>query len=192
MNKIIFSSLLCLSFLAAFIFHEGVVQAQTADISMGSVAATTMDTLVVTSSRSDETLREVTTNMTILTEKDIQSTGATTLEGLLSEHGLKKFGYPGASGSIQMRGFNTDEHGNDLGSHVLILLDGLRMGTGNLALFSLVNVERVEIIRGPAASQYGAAAMGGVINVITKKGTDQPFSAALEVGGGSFHDRQIM
>jgi vitamin B12 transporter len=130
--------------------------------------------------------------MTIIDEKAISSSGATDLGTLLSEQGFQTGSYNGASSTLTIRGFKTDEHGNDLGSHVIILLNGLRIGAGNLALLSLANVDRVEIIRGPAASQYGAAAMGGVVNVITKKGTNLPVSGQVEAGGGSFNYRRSL
>ena len=57
---------------------------------------------------------------------------------------------------------------------MLILLNGRRAGTGNAAKIMTKNIERVEIIRGPASVQYGSAAMGGVINVITRQGKEKP------------------
>lgn len=153
-------------------------------------AVTTLDTVVVTASRGEESLREVTTNMTVIDEKTINSSSAATLDDLLAQQGFKIKKNPGAQTSIEIRGFKTDAHGNDLGSHVLLLIDGRRRGSSNASMISLVNVERIEIIRGPAAVQYGAAAMGGVVNVITKKGLDQPFKASAEVGFGMFDYRQ--
>ena len=145
----------------------------------------TIDTIVVTSSRGEEALRDVTTNMTIIGEEIITSSGAVTLYDLLDEMGFYTSTNFGGSGAIQMRGFNSDEHGNDLGGHVLLLIDGRRILTGNLAMVGLANIERIEIIRGPSSAQYGSSAMGGVINMITKKGTNLPFSATLEAGGGT-------
>ncbi|MDR1658115.1 MAG: TonB-dependent receptor [Deltaproteobacteria bacterium] len=153
---------------------------------INSSAAGTLDTLVVTSSRSEESVRSVTTNITVIEKKTIESSNAKDLGSLLAEQGIQYFTYNGGDSQIAIRGFRTDTHGNDLGSHVLLLLDGRRILTGNSSLVSLANVERVEIIRGPAASQYGSAAMGGVVNVITRKGTELPLSAFLETGGGSY------
>lgn len=92
--------------------------------------------------------------------------------------------YPGNLTSIGIRGFRTDTHGNDLQGHVLVLLDGRRAGTGNMAKILTKNVERIEIIRGPGAVQYGSAGMGGVVNVITRTGERN--SVFVEGGGGSF------
>ncbi|MDR1164293.1 MAG: TonB-dependent receptor [Deltaproteobacteria bacterium] len=145
-----------------------------------------MGVVVVTSSRTAEDIREVTSNITVIDEETLENSAAITLEEILSESGFTVTKNPGSLGTVTVRGFSTDSHGLDLGSHVLILLNGRRLGTGNVSMISLANVERVEVIRGPAATQYGAAAMGGVVNVITKKGIGLPFGASLEAGVGSF------
>ncbi|MDR1164292.1 MAG: TonB-dependent receptor [Deltaproteobacteria bacterium] len=145
-----------------------------------------MPTLVVTSSRTLENIREVTSNITVIDGETLENSSAATLEEILSESGFTITKYPGNLGTVSIRGYSTDSHGMDLGSHVLVLFNGRRLGTGNVSMIGLANVERVEIIRGPAAVQYGAAAMGGVVNVITKKGVGQPLGASMELGVGSF------
>jgi vitamin B12 transporter len=142
--------------------------------------------LVVTASRSVEEFREVTSSMSVITEEEIESAPASELYQILMQKGVKVDRTTGDLATVQIRGFSTDAHGNDLGGHVIMLMNGRRMATGNIALVGLANIERIEIIRGPAAAQYGAAAMGGVINLITKKGTGQPFSAKLAASMGSF------
>ena len=80
-------------------------------------------------------------------------------------------------------------YGNDLEGYVLILLNGRRAGTGNAAKIMTKNIERIEILRGPASVQYGSAAMGGVVNVITKQGKDKP-TAFVEGVLGSFEHEE--
>lgn len=135
----------------------------------------TLDEVVVTSGRVSEARQEVTANVTVLDEENIRHSSAHTLDEILAEQATGHIHqYPGALTSIGMRGVRTETHGNDLRGHVLILLDGRRVGTGNAARIPLKNVERIEIVRGPAAVQYGSAAMGGVVNVITKQGKGKP------------------
>ncbi len=67
----------------------------------------------------------------------------------------------------------------------MILLNGRKAGTGNVAKIMTKNIERIEIIRGPASVQYGSSAIGGLINVITKEGKGKP-SAFAEGNLGSF------
>ncbi|WP_028585366.1 TonB-dependent receptor plug domain-containing protein [Desulfogranum mediterraneum] len=143
------------------------------------------DELVVTASRSAESQREVSANLTVINREELAQSAGRNVGELLAEKGLGHVQqYPGALTAIGIRGFRTDTHGNDLQGHVLVLLDGRRAGTGNVAKLMTRNVERIEIIRGPGAVQYGSAGMGGVVNVITRRGTEN--SLFVEAGGGSF------
>lgn len=146
-----------------------------------------LNLIVVSASRFNESFREVTSNITVISGEEIDSSSTNTLDDLFIQKGFKISKNPGGSlSTIQIRGFSTDAHGNDLGSHVLIVINGRRIATGNSSMISLANVDHIEIIRGPAAVQFGASAMGGVVNIITKKGVGQPFHALLSAEGGSY------
>ena len=152
----------------------------------GKKAVTELEEVVVTATRVEEQKKEITSNVTIIDGEKIKNSSAKDLGDLLAEEGIGHIQkYPGALTTIGIRGFRTEALGNDLMGHVLILLNGRRAGTGNAAKIMTKNIERVEIIRGPASVQYGSAAMGGVVNVITKKGRDKP-SAFVEGMLGSF------
>jgi vitamin B12 transporter len=156
-------------------------------------AALTLDEIVVTASRVEEKAKEVTANITVIDEEEIKASSAHTLGEILAEKAVGHIqNYPGALTAVGIRGFRTETHGNDLMGHVLILINGRRAATGNAAkLMIRNNVERIEIIRGPASVQYGSAAMGGVVNIITKRGVDN--SAFLEGGLGSWeYDAEAM
>jgi vitamin B12 transporter len=134
-----------------------------------------MEEVVVTAGRVKEKKKEITSNITIIDEEEIKNSSAKDLGELLTEKGIgHSQRYPGALNAIGIRGFRTETHGNDLEGHVLILVNGRRAGTGNTAKIMTKNIERVEVIRGPASVQYGSAAMGGVVNVITKQGKKKP------------------
>ena len=90
---------------------------------------------------------------------------------------------------VQIRGFATDTHGQVVSSYVTILINGRRINTSNLATILMDNVERVEIIRGPGSVQYGSSAIGGVVNVITKKGDTKP-SFFIDQTVGSWNYRK--
>ena len=88
----------------------------------------------------------------------------------------------GATTSVFMRGNNSQS--------TLVLVDGVRVNQNTLGSFdftdlSLENVERIEILRGPQSTLWGADAVGGVINIITKRGRGKP-SHSLTFEGGSF------
>ncbi len=149
-------------------------------------SATVMDEVIVSASRVEEKKREVTANVTVISRQELAKSPSTSVGELLTEKGLGHIQkYPGALTSIGLRGFRTDTHGNDLQGHVLILLDGRRAGSGNAHKLLTKNVERIEIIRGPGAVQYGSAGMGGIINIISRKGQDN--SLFVETGAGSYN-----
>ncbi len=146
----------------------------------------TLESMVVTAGRVMEKKEDVTTNISVYTSEDLAKLSTNDLSDLLIKEGFMIREYPNSTISVGIRGFMTETHGNDLASHVLILINGRRAGTGNLAKISMDNVERIEIIRGPGSVQYGASAMGGVINVITKKG-QKGVTASLETTLGSWN-----
>lgn len=141
---------------------------------------------VVTSSRVEEPKKNVTSNITIISSEEIKQSSAQDLGELLAEKSIGHIQkYPGTSTTVGIRGFRSETHGIDLRGKVLVLLNGRRIGTGNLAKISTGNIERIEIIRGPAAVQYGSAAIGGIVNVITAKGKEQP-ALFIEQKAGSY------
>jgi vitamin B12 transporter len=146
--------------------------------------------LTVTAGRVPEKKSEVSANLMVIDRREIEGSGAGSVADLLAEKGIGHIQkYPGALTSIGIRGFRTDTTGNDLQGHVLVLLDGRRAGTGNLAKIMTKNVERIEIVRGPGAVQYGSGGMGGVVNIITRQGKSN--SGFVEGGGGTFGEAAV-
>ena len=152
-----------------------------------SESVSMMDQMVVTASRVEEKRKEITSNITVIAEEEIRLSSARDIGDLLAEKGIgfvKK--YPGNLTTIGIRGFKAETHGIDLEGYIIILLDGHRIATSNISKIMTKNVERVEIIRGPASVQYGSTAMGGVVNIITKRGKDKP-AAFVEGVLGSYN-----
>lgn len=151
-----------------------------------------LDAIVVTANRTEESLRNVSQNITIFTEKDIQCSGAVSVTDLLKKTGIQVYSDGAASygnEGVVIRGGRTSMHGFDVAGDILVLVDGHRTGSDFLGNLGLENTERIEVIRGPGAVQYGAAAMGGVINIITKKGGKIP-KAFVETGFGSWEEQR--
>ncbi|NTW10494.1 MAG: TonB-dependent receptor [Chlorobiaceae bacterium] len=173
----------CLLVLAGLLCGKGLLAEETTKSFTGSE-------LVVTSSRVEEEKKKVTSSITVIGREEIEHSSARDLGELLAQKSLGYIHiYPGSLTSVGIRGFRTESHGNDLKGKVLLLLNGRRAGTGNLAEIMTDNVERIEIIRGPAAVQYGSAAIGGVVNVITRKGEGRPsFYVEHSQGSSDFHE----
>jgi vitamin B12 transporter len=123
--------------------------------------------------------------LTIITQEEIQQKQHMQVKDILREQmGLSVItpGRLGASSTVFMRGANS--------ASTLVLIDGVQVksnttGAFNLQNLQMDNIERIEILRGPQSTLWGADAVGGVINIVTKRGKGKPtHSASLE--GGSF------
>lgn len=150
-----------------------------------------MDDVVVTAGRINESKKEITTSVIVIDQKDIKNSAANDLADLLAQKAgiyIKK--YPGTLSSPGIRGFKSDTHGNDLSGETLIMIDGRRTGTGSIAKLLTKNIERVEIVKGSASVQYGSSAVGGVINVITKRGKEKK-EISIESKYGSYDFSEI-
>ncbi len=90
--------------------------------------------------------------------------------------------YPGASAQIGMRGFSPSAHSR---SYTIVLIDGLPSGTSNLATLPTSLIERIEVVKGPYSLLYGTDVMGGAINIITQKASDDK-KANVALKAGSF------
>jgi len=133
--------------------------------------AVVMGEVVVTAGRVVEKIQEQTMSVLVIDAEEIAASPARDLGDLFAEKGLGYVQkYPGALTTVSIRGFKTNAQASDLLGDSLVLLNGRRAGTGNVAMIMTRDIERVEIIRGPGAVQYGSAAMGGVINIITRQG----------------------
>ena len=147
---------------------------------------TTMEEIVVTATRTEEKPIDVPINTEVITREKIEMSGMTHVGDLIGKYITGHYHkYNGLLSSPGMRGFMTEAHGDDIKGHVLILVDGHRTGTGNAAKLNMDRIERVEVTKGPSSALYGSAAMGGVINLITKKG-DGDLGATLSSDVGSF------
>jgi vitamin B12 transporter len=158
-----------------------------ADDSQTKPAPTLQYDLVVTATRVETPGREVASSVTVITAQELARTRrAMVLEALEDLIGLSVIqnGGPGATASVSIRGANNE--------HTLVLLDGVPLNdpvnpsrSYDLAHLSVVQVERVEVLRGPQSPLYGSDAMGGVINIITRKGRGRP-RLSLSASGGSY------
>jgi len=176
---LVFGSL-CLLF-----FPSGNLSAQEADLSRYAID---LDDIVVTASRIEQQYKHATQNISIVSDNEINASGATEITevlGLLPSVDVLDYGSFGSSRSVHMRGASS--------SQVLTLIDGRpvntpRDGTTDFNQISLSTIERIEVLRGPASSIYGANAVGGVINVITKRGREK-MQTELLTKSGSFHTK---
>ena len=143
-----------------------------------------LDPLIVTATRSAERLSRTTRSVTVISADAIAAQGVQTVaDALRGAPGLDvvRTGAVGATTSIFTRGSESD--------HTLVLIDGVKVnlagGAIDMADLSVDNIERIEVVRGSASTLYGSGAIGGVIHIITKRGSG-PLRASLSADGGSF------
>lgn len=126
----------------------------------------------------EEAIEDVHATVSVIDAKAIAKTSARSVAQVLNEVGGLYVKDGGSNSSISIRGFDR--------SQTLILVDGLRItgkyGSSDLSSISLDNIERIEVIKGPMSALYGADAVAGVVNIITKKAT-KDYVKATVMGG---------
>jgi len=146
-----------------------------------------LEPLIVTATRTATAPGEVLASAEVISREELaRLPGADVAEALRQRGGIEiaRTGGPGQQTSLFLRGTESN--------HVLVLVDGVRVNPGTIGVAGLQNiptsiVERIEIVKGPRSTLYGSDAIGGVINIITRRGAAADNS--LEVGGGSFGTR---
>ncbi len=143
-----------------------------------------MNEVVVTATKTERKPQDVTQSVTVITADDIRKSGATNIGEVISTTAgamVSDYGAPGSLQAVNLRGSSFQQ--------VLVLLDGKRLNSAAVGGYDLSElpvpieaIERIEIVRGPGSALYGADAVGGVVNIITKKPTKPSFTVTGAVG----------
>ncbi len=151
--------------------------------------------VVVTATRTERRIDEVPASVSVITAKEIRSQQVVKPEDLLRNvEGVDvKSQAAGGAGMVMLRGVG----GSFAGQTTQLLVDGMPVEPVVLApkgaaldFSDLGDIERIEVVRGPAAALYGPSAVGGVINIITKRWSGEP-GGEVEVGAGSHNSRSV-
>ena len=155
-------------------------------LSAGEKEDIALEEVVVTATRTPTLTEEVGSSITVISAEEIEAKGQITVQEILKGTlglDIRSSGGLGSSSSVSIRGAKPFQ--------TLVLIDGVEMNDpsganrgfdfGNL---TVDNIERIEVLRGPQSPLYGSDAMGGVINIITKKGEGKP-EFYLGAEGGS-------
>lgn len=142
-----------------------------------------LDALVVTASRRLQRLADVPVTTELITRAELEQSGASDLTSALMEHtGIQLEGGQPAGAGVMIQGLGSQR--------VLILLDGQPLvgrisGQFDLSRIPTSIVERVEVVKGPQSSLYGSEAMGGVVNIITRKPERGLWSLGVDATAGT-------
>ena len=179
MKKYLFVIVICAVFVApGFSGAEG--EKKVADV------ITTMKEVVVTGTRTEQSVERIPANITVIYEEDIENSNARTVSDVLrSEEGIvvRDWFGNGKTAQVDLRGF-----GETANANTLVLVDGRRVNEIDLSgtdwtQIPLEQIERIEIVRGTGTVLYGDNAVGGVINIITKTPSEKlTFSAGTTAG----------
>ncbi len=140
------------------------------------------ETIVVTATRTEIPLSDAIVPVTVITREDIELSLANDLAELLRFHAgidLGRHGGPGQTTSVFLRGTESN--------HVLVLLDGVRVNPGTLGGAAIQHIapeiiERIEIVAGARSALFGTDAIGGVINIITRRAEDAYVESSVGIG----------
>ncbi len=146
----------------------------------------------VIATRTEKKVLDAPKSVTVITSKDFQQLPYTSVADLLGRYegvfATGNFQNPGSLQYLFLRGADARQ--------TLIMVDGVRLSdaatpdnTIDLSELSLANVERIEIVRGSQGTLYGSSAIGGSINIITKKFTKPGFTGNANLQAGSFGDK---
>lgn len=156
--------------------------------SENEISIFSLEEIIVIASKFPERLFDSPASVEVINEEQIFNTKAENLASILKNIvgvEITDYGTPGDIKSISIRGSSPEQ--------VLVLIDGqvangVQTGKIDLGLISADMIEKIEIYRGPASALYGANALGGVINIITKKGGKK--EGTLSIHYGNFHTQK--
>lgn len=145
-----------------------------------------VDPVVVTATKVETPAEQIGASLTVVDGEDFQTYLYPTVdEALRNVPGveIRRSGSYGKTTSITIRGANPNQ--------VQVLVDGVRVKSPTLGQVDLSDlspdlIERIEIIRGPQSTLYGADAIGGVVNIITRRGSGPPFQASVQQEVGNY------
>jgi iron complex outermembrane receptor protein len=168
--------------------------ANDSEMSMAIESNNDLGSVVISASKSEATLAQMPLHTTLITQKDIQNSPASSLDQLLRTiPGMNFTGVPAAYSDptgtqTKLRGTGNDK--------VLVLVDGIpahdpMYETTQWFRIPLSNIDRIEVMRGGTSSIWGSMAVGGVVNIITKRAQGDNGEVIASVGSNSSYDGYI-
>lgn len=153
-----------------------------------ATSAAPIDTVVVTATRTRQDLWRTGDSLSVITGADLQSQQIVAVSDALEEVPgvtIVRNGGPGQTTTIGLRGAEAGQ--------TVVLIDGVRINDPStvddealLGDLLINNVDRIEVLRGPQSTLYGSDAIGGVVNILTKRGGPRPLLVTASAEGGSF------
>jgi vitamin B12 transporter len=157
----------------------------------GPAQAADDQSIIVTATRTAQTADENLSPVIVISRDDLANEVGAEITDILQRYpgiDISRNGGPGQQSSIFIRGAESD--------HTLIMIDGIKINPGTIGTASIQNIpldmiERIEVVKGPRSTLYGSDAIGGVINIITRKQKQKGTRYQATIGGGSFGTEKV-
>lgn len=148
-----------------------------------------VEQVIVTASRAAENRRDVASSVEVVTARNLEVTvGLGFIDLLKKNAGVDVIQYPNGLAGVGLRGLRPDFEFS-INPRTLTLVDGRPSGSTSFTTIAPEGIERIEVLKGPASALYGGSAIGGVVNIITRRSTG-PIGGLASVGYGSFDTRR--
>jgi vitamin B12 transporter len=164
-----------------------------ADDDSGAAAAADLQQVVVSATRTAQPLDKTGSSMSVISAAELDLRQTLIVTDILAQTPgvtVSRNGGPGQNTSVFIRGAEPGES--------LVLIDGIRINDpsapdGEAILGDLLSndIDRIEVLRGPQSTLYGSDAIGGVVNVLTRRGAPGPLSLRIEAQGGTFDSYRL-
>jgi iron complex outermembrane receptor protein len=148
----------------------------------------TLEVIVVTAQKRVENIQNVPIAVTAISGASIENRQITNIQGLqnsMPNVQINSFSNSPDSAVFTIRGVGVNDADPYVGTTVSVVVDGVPVGVNTSALATLFDIDRVEVLRGPQGTLFGANTTGGVVNVVTKQPTGQ-YGGQVQVVGGNF------
>ncbi|SHE94443.1 outer membrane receptor for ferrienterochelin and colicins [Psychroflexus salarius] len=148
-----------------------------------------LDEVILTATRTERQLSSLPMPVTLVSKKTINQSGSVRLDEILREQtGIVTVTDESGFEGVQMQGIASD--------YILILIDGVPLvgrsaGNFDLSRLTVGNIKQIEVVKGPSSSLYGSEALGGVINIITEKPSQQDLEGSASYRIGRFSQQDI-
>ena len=173
---------------------NGVVKADVVAGAPGSTDEPVLEEITVTAQRVEQNLERVPISVTAESGKALEEMGVTDLNTIVGAIPNLQIGSSAAGGSgaaaVYVRGVGQFDFTATQEADVPIYVDGAYIARPVAAVFDLVDVDRVEVLRGPQGTLFGRNALGGAVQIITQEPTGT-FGGFAEVTGGSYGRREV-